>query len=147
MRRCTLNFSMYSDMSMRTMARSLSNKYSASAFASSVLPTPVGPRNMNDPMGLSGSERPARLRRMAPATTFTAWSWPITRSWSFASKSTSFSISPFIILLTGMPVQALTTSAISSSVTSFLRRDPFSSSSLNCSSAVAKRCLSSGMVA
>ena len=36
---------MYSDMSMRTMAFSLSNRYSASAFANSVLPTPVGPKN------------------------------------------------------------------------------------------------------
>src|SRR5260370_493005 len=33
---------MYSDMSIRTMARSSSNRNSASARASSVLPTPVG---------------------------------------------------------------------------------------------------------
>ena len=37
----------------------------------------------------------------------------MTRSCSFASRSTSFSISPRIIFCTGMPVQALTTSAIS----------------------------------
>ena len=42
---------MYSLMSMRTMARSSSNRNSASARASSVLPTPVGPRNRNEPMG------------------------------------------------------------------------------------------------
>src|SRR5438552_1110736 len=43
---------MYSPMSMRTMAFSSSNRYSARARASSVLPTPVGPRNMNEPTGL-----------------------------------------------------------------------------------------------
>ena len=39
------------DMSMRTIARSSSNRKSASARASSVLPTPVGPRNRNEPIG------------------------------------------------------------------------------------------------
>ena len=38
-------------MSMRTIARSSSNRKSASARASSVLPTPVGPRNRNEPIG------------------------------------------------------------------------------------------------
>ena len=38
---------------------------SASARASSVLPTPVGPRNRNVPIGRSGSCRPARERRSA----------------------------------------------------------------------------------
>ena len=42
-RRETENFSPYSLMSMRTRAFSSSNRYSASALASSVLPTPVGP--------------------------------------------------------------------------------------------------------
>ena len=59
---------MYSDMSMRTMALSSSNRNSASALASSVLPTPVGPRNRKLPMGRSGSCRPARARRTASAT-------------------------------------------------------------------------------
>ena len=45
-------------MSMRTIARSSSNRNSASALASSVLPTPVGPRNRNEPVGRSGSEMP-----------------------------------------------------------------------------------------
>ena len=45
-------------MSMRTIARSSSNRNSASALASSVLPTPVGPRNRNDPVGRSGSATP-----------------------------------------------------------------------------------------
>ena len=49
---------MYSLMSMRTIACSSSNRNSASARASSVLPTPVGPRNMNDPIGRLGSDKP-----------------------------------------------------------------------------------------
>ena len=47
-------FSMYSDISSRIMARSSSNKNSARARANSVLPTPVGPRKMNEPMGRFG---------------------------------------------------------------------------------------------
>jgi hypothetical protein len=49
---------MYSDMSMRTIACSSSNRNSASARAVSVLPTPVGPRKMNEPIGRLGSCRP-----------------------------------------------------------------------------------------
>src|SRR6266540_270994 len=48
--RATACFSMYSDMSSRTSARSSSNRNSASARAVSVLPTPVGPRKMNEPV-------------------------------------------------------------------------------------------------
>ena len=68
----TAYFSMYSAISMRTMAFSSSNKYSANARASSVLPTPVGPKNINEPMGRFGSDRPARERRIAFATAVTA---------------------------------------------------------------------------
>ena len=50
---------------MRIIASSASNMNSASARASSVLPTPVGPRNMNEPIGRSGSCSPARARRSA----------------------------------------------------------------------------------
>ena len=70
---------MYSDMSMRIIACSLSNRNSASALVSSVLPTPVGPRNRNEPIGRFGSCRPARARRIALETATTASSWPITR--------------------------------------------------------------------
>ena len=38
-------------MSMRTIARSSSKRKSASDFASSVLPVPVGPRKRNEPVG------------------------------------------------------------------------------------------------
>src|SRR4029078_11433537 len=54
---------MYSDMSSRTMACSSSNRNSASERASSVLPTPVGPRNRNEPTGRFASWSPARARR------------------------------------------------------------------------------------
>ena len=45
---------------------------SASAFASSVLPTPVGPAKMKQPVGRRGSLSPLRLRRTALATAWTA---------------------------------------------------------------------------
>src|SRR5215510_5579766 len=47
-------------MSIRIIACSSSNRNSASARASSVLPTPVGPRNMKLPSGRFGSCKPAR---------------------------------------------------------------------------------------
>ena len=78
-RRATECFSMNSDMSMRTMASSVSNRNSASALHSSVLPTPVGPRNRNEPLGRRGSDSPARERRIAFETMRTASSWPTTR--------------------------------------------------------------------
>ena len=52
---------------------------SANALANSVLPTPVEPRNRNEPIGLFGSFIPALARRIALATAVTASSCPITR--------------------------------------------------------------------
>src|SRR4029078_10425958 len=66
-------------MSMRIIACSSSNRNSARARASSVLPTPVGPRKMKLPSGRFGSWRPARARRMALATGGIACSCPTTR--------------------------------------------------------------------
>ena len=63
---------MYSLISIRTMFFSSSNSACASALASSVLPTPVGPRNRKEPMGRFSSLMPARLRRMASETFCTA---------------------------------------------------------------------------
>ena len=108
---------MYSDMSIRTIASCESNMNSASARASSVLPTPVGPRNRNVPIGRSGSCRPARERRRAFETATTASSWPITRWCRRSSMWMSFSTSPSSIRETGMPVHFATTSAISSAST------------------------------
>ena len=70
---------MYSHMSRRMIAFSSSNRNSASALVSSVLPTPVGPRNRNEPIGRFGSCRPARARRTASTPPRRASSWPTTR--------------------------------------------------------------------
>ena len=117
MRRLTECFSMYSDMSMRTMAVSSSNRNDASALVSSVLPTPVGPRNMKEPIGRFGSCSPARARRTAVATDFTASACPTTRRPSTPSMARSLSRSPCSILSTGTPVQRDTTWATLSAVT------------------------------
>ena len=115
---------MYSLMSMRTSAVSSSNRNSASARAVSVLPTPVGPRNRNEPIGRRGSLSPARARRTASETAWTASSWPTTRSWSRSSMWMSLLVSPSSRRLTGIPVQAPTISAMSSAVTSSLSSEP-----------------------
>ena len=70
--RATVCFSMYSLMSILIMAFSSSNKNSASARDNSVLPTPVGPRKRNEPIGRFGSCKPARARRTALATALIA---------------------------------------------------------------------------
>src|SRR6478736_3351349 len=92
MRRATEWRSEYSDMSMRTMARSSSKRKSARDLASSVLPTPVGPRKRNEPVGRLGSLIPARARRTASETAATAFFWPISRSPSTCSMFGSFGL-------------------------------------------------------
>ena len=133
---------MNSDMSMRTIASSVSNRNSASAFESSVLPTPVGPRNRKEPFGRFGSDSPARERRIASDTALTASSWPTTRLPIDSSILSSFSRSPSSILDTGMPVHFETTSAISSSVT-LLRTSVGALASASC--AAFRRFSSSGI--
>ena len=86
-------------------------------FASCVLPTPVWPKKIKDPIGLFGSLMPALLRWMAFTTFFTASSWPITFPEMFLSRLLSSFSSAFAILLTGMPVIIETTSEISFSST------------------------------
>src|SRR4029078_6279410 len=54
---------MNSLMSMRTIAEASSNRNSASALVSSVLPTPVGPRNRNEPRRRVWACGPARAVR------------------------------------------------------------------------------------
>src|SRR5258705_59719 len=54
---------MYSDMSIWIIASSSPNRNSASVRASSVFPTPDGPRKMNEPVGRFGSLMPAVARR------------------------------------------------------------------------------------
>ncbi|MNP26739.1 hypothetical protein D3C76_1196070 [compost metagenome] len=116
-RRETLCFSIYSDISIRIMPSSRSKRDTASDLASSVFPTPVGPRNRNEPIGRFGSLIPALARSTASATKLTASSWPTTRSCSVSSRRRSLSRSPSTSRLTGTPVQRETISAISSSVT------------------------------
>ena len=112
---------MYSDISIRTIFFSESKSASLNALASSVLPTPVGPRNMNEPIGLFSSFSPALALSTDSATALTPSSCPITRLCSISSSFRSFSFSLSTSLLTGMPVHPEITSAISSSVTSSLR--------------------------
>ena len=105
-------------MSMRMIARSSSNRNSASDLASSVLPVPVGPRKRNEPVGRFGSEMPARDRRTASLTARTASCCPIRRCPITDSISSSLAVSPCSSLPVGMPVQASTTSATCSAPTS-----------------------------
>ncbi len=123
---------MYSDMSMRTIASSSPKRNSASVRASSVLPTPEGPRKMNEPAGRFGSLIPARERRIAFETAVIAGCWPMTRLCSSSSMRTSFFDSASVSLKTGMPVHIATMSAISSSPTS--GRSPPSPEVHSCSS-------------
>ena len=107
--------SIYSDISILINESSLPNRFSANAFDNSVLPTPVGPKNRNDPIGLLGSFRPIRFLLIAFATAFTASSCPITLSCKFSSSFFNFSLSVSETFDTGIPVQDDTTCAISSS--------------------------------
>src|SRR5579884_3790322 len=72
-------FSMNSDISKRIRLFSLPNRKEARARATSVLPTPVGPRNRNDQAGRALAFRPARERRMARARAEIAFSWLMMR--------------------------------------------------------------------
>ena len=72
-------FSMNSDISKRIRDFSLPNRNSANARATSVFPTPVGPRNRNEPAGRLGDFSPARERRIARASAEIAFSWLIMR--------------------------------------------------------------------
>ena len=101
---------MYSLMSMRIIAFSSSKRNSASARDSSVFPTPVGPRKMNEPIGRFSSCNPARARRTAFETATIASCWPTTRCRKRSSIFTSFSRSPSCNRETGMCVQLETTS-------------------------------------
>ena len=121
---------------MRVRAFSSLKRKSLRVFASSVLPTPVGPINKKLPKGLFSSFSPALLRLIASATTETAFSWPITRFCSTLSKSMYFCFSEANIFVTGIPVQAETIFAMSSSETSCRSREVFSAERFSSSEAV-----------
>ena len=107
-------------MSTLINALSVPNMASASAFDSSVFPTPVGPKNRNEPMGLPGSCKPTLPLLMALETALTAAFWPITRLCSTLSSRSSRSLSFSVSFFTGTFVQEETTSAISFSLTARL---------------------------
>ena len=117
MTRAMLDWSWYSDMSRRTIASSLPKYSAASALESSVLPTPVGPRNKKFAIGRFPSRSSARARRNACDTAVTASSWPMTRACSFSSSDNSFCVSVCEIVSTGIAVLSCTTLATSSAVT------------------------------
>ena len=128
---------MYSLISIRTIFCSSSNILAASAFASSVLPTPVGPRKRNEPIGLVGSLIPALERMIASVTFLTPSSCPMTRLCSSSSKCRILVRSPSVSFATGMPVHLEMILAISSSVTRSCTSDrsllfTFSSSISSC---------------
>mmetsp|Transcript_3787 Transcript_3787/g.14037 ORF Transcript_3787/g.14037 Transcript_3787/m.14037 type:complete len:286 (+) Transcript_3787:922-1779(+) len=127
MRRLTLCRSPNSLMSIRTMWRSSSNSSAASVLASSVLPTPVGPRKRKLPVGCPPRDMPARARSTALATAVTAAGCATTRSASLSASLSSFVRSLVVSLETGMPVHRATTSAISWSPTTSVDSGPASS--------------------
>jgi len=94
--------------------------------ASSVFPTPVGPRKTKVPIGRRGSRSPARLRRIALAIAVTASSWPTMKRASSSSIRTSLSDSRSSSLVTGIFVMFERTSAMSSALTSARRTFLFS---------------------
>ena len=115
--RLTVWRSMNSDISNWIRASSLPNMKRARALVSSVLPTPVGPRNMNEPIGRRGSFNPARARRTALEIAWMASSCPMMRFCRSPSICSNRSDSAWAICITGTPVHIATTSAISSEVT------------------------------
>ena len=102
---------MYSDISKRMMLLSEPNISPANALANSVLPTPVGPRNINEPIGRFGSLMPDRARRTARATLLTASSCPLTRLCKWSSRLISCWFSVWVSCCIGTPVHIATISA------------------------------------
>src|SRR5699024_12838440 len=74
----TACFSIYSLISDRKSASRSPNHSSANTLDNSVLPTPVGPTNRNEPIGRYLDFRPALLRRTAFEILSTAFSCPMT---------------------------------------------------------------------
>ena len=85
-----------------------------------VLPTPVGPRNMKEPMGRRGSFSPARPRRTAFAIVLIASSCPMMVLFISSSICSSRSDSSVASCITGTPVHMETSSAMSSALTTGL---------------------------
>ena len=73
-------------MSTRIIFLSEPKTAAANAFANSVLPTPVGPKNKKEPIGRFSSLIPLLLRLIARLTALIALSCPITRSCKMLSR-------------------------------------------------------------
>ena len=139
-RRDTEYFSIYSLISSRTILDSSSNRLAASALASSVFPTPVGPRKRKEPIGFVGSLIPAFERMIASVTFVTPSSCPTTRLCSSSSRCNVLFRSLSLNFATGIPVQREIIFAISSSVTFSWTSDKSRSLSLS-SSISSSRCI------
>ena len=111
---------MYSLMSILIKESSESNNSLANTLANWVLPTPVCPRKIKEPIGLLGSFNPTLFLWMAFTTLATAWSWPTTFPFIIWGSSPSLWLSASATLFTGIPVIIETTSATLSSVTTSL---------------------------
>ena len=97
---------MYSDMSTRMSADGSAKRNLASARASSVLPTPVGPEKMNEPIGrLRVLEAGAASAGWRATTALMASSWPTTDPCSSSSIRSRREVSASCSRVTGMPVQ------------------------------------------
>ena len=106
--------SMYSRTCRCLMAFSLSNRYSASAFASSVLPA-RGPREQNEPMGRFRVGQPGAVAADGAGHRGHGLVLAHHALVQLCPPGRPAAISPCIIFCTGMPVHVETTSAISSS--------------------------------
>ena len=115
-------FSIYSDISSLVIEEFESNIILAVTLLSSVFPTPVGPKKRKLANGLLGSFRPVLDLLMESATALIALSWPIIFSLRIDSRLKSLSFSDWFKFCTGIEVHFETTSAISSKVTSCLKR-------------------------
>ena len=111
--------SWYSDMSTRIIFFSSPNRNSATAFASSVLPTPVGPEKRNEPTGFSGCPSPERAILIALTICLMAWFWPKMTLRRSSSSVASRSFSDFAIVRGGIFAIRATTYSTSSSVIVF----------------------------
>ena len=124
------NFSIYSLISILIKALSESKSSCANTLANCVFPTPVWPKNINEPIGLLGSFNPALFRCIAFVIFWTASSWPITFPLILSGKAASFVLSVWAILLTGTPVIIEITSAtLASETISLCSCDSFSQAS------------------
>mmetsp|Transcript_6009 Transcript_6009/g.17544 ORF Transcript_6009/g.17544 Transcript_6009/m.17544 type:complete len:209 (+) Transcript_6009:1786-2412(+) len=116
-RRLTECFSMYSDISMRTISFSFPKYVSARALHNSVLPTPVGPANRKLATGRVLSLKPDLALRTALDTDRTALPCPLTLWVNSPSNTRRRSVSSVSNLPTGTDVHRDTTSATVCSVT------------------------------